>query len=331
MISWLWLTLGCAALVDNYTYKKVIPVGLASPDLRKACGLGESLSFPLRSFGKLPRTMVVAETTAGLCEEFEAWEARLTEAKSLKNLAGDARLAEVKDARLRAQRAHTRVATRYYRAFRELEKSYPKHTLGEGACPTIKEKDEVVYVVGLVAGLLAVLHSKNGANLASVPDSLLPRIARAATCVNAQKWWYVPHAIQGSVWAAVPGSGPEKIDPWKHLSDAADKGSSSGVRVGWGFHNLIAANAGRTKDLHFGLKAHAESKESKGAHPNWALLDEYAYYVSRHQSDLLWIAHAGHRTELFGDLPQTESESSQEEDPFGEEPTPTPAKGDPKK
>ena len=49
--------------------------------------------------------------------------------------------------------------------------------------------------------------------------------------------------------------------------------------------------------------------------------DQYAYEVSLHQSDLLWVSAKGHRTPELGDLPVSieETPSTQEEDPFGDD------------
>lgn len=305
--------MGCIKLVDNMVLSKVVPTGLGSSDLGKACALGESLSHPISSIKKTERSMVIAETTAGLCAELQVWEARLKEARALKNLQGASRVAEVKDARILAQRYHKMAATRYYRAFLYLESEYGD--VG-GVCPELKEEDEVVYVVGLVAGLLSVLNNKKGGGQVDISESLLAEIARGTKCVDNQKWWNTPHAIEGAVWASVPGSGPEDVDPWEYMKDSAEVGADTGVRVGWGFHNLIAANAGKTDILKMGIKAHAESMEIKSSHPNFALLDEYAYQVSLHESDLIWVQTKGYRTTVFGAMPAPPKIKVQEDDPF---------------
>ena len=84
----LFYFLGCASVIDYATVKKVAPRGLSKPDLGKACRLGESLNHVLPAFSRSEPNlaMVIAETTAGLCEEFPAWEGELRKERALKNL-----------------------------------------------------------------------------------------------------------------------------------------------------------------------------------------------------------------------------------------------------
>ena len=86
MYSLFTLFLGCAGIINYATVQKVAPKGLAEPDLAKACRLGESLNHVLPAFSYNPPelAMVIADTTAGLCEEFPAWEAELRKERALK-------------------------------------------------------------------------------------------------------------------------------------------------------------------------------------------------------------------------------------------------------
>ena len=76
-----------------------------------------------------------------------------------------------------------------------------------------------------------------------------------------------------------------------------------GVRIGWAMHNLIAANSGEQDRVGQGILSHSYSIASNTADPDWQLLDEYSYWITRHQSDLIWTKHSGHRTEVLGSLP----------------------------
>ena len=319
----MFLFWGCASVINYATVQRIAPKGLATADLGKACRLGESLHHVLPSFSQNDPdlAMVISETTAGLCEEFDAWESELQKERSLKNLPlGPTRIAEVKDAQFRADRAHKRAAIRYYAAFEHLENHLG--ALGvDDSCPYIEPQEEMPFVIGGIAGVLAVLHDKQSGGQAGVPVDILPRIARVMECIDNDDWWYAPQAIQGSVWVTIPGSGPENIDPWTILTEAAQKGAPAGVRVGWAMHNLIGANSGENHRVQEGIVAHATSISVDAADPKWRLLDEYAYWITRHQSDLIWTREMGYRTENLGILPSTKSptENSLEEDAFEED------------
>jgi len=301
-------TTGCAKTVDRYVTKRVFPTGLAVPDVPKVCALGSSLVHPLAAVTRPdhpPRqTMVVAELTAALCEEGHAWEAELDAERARHNfhaLGGD-RAAEITDARLRAERAHLAAADRFYRSWQQVKPLYGP--VGEG-CPKLRnERDELVYLIGLVAGTLALLNDRAGGGEVGVPLDTLGRVARGAECLDNEKWWHTPGALRAAAWAIIPGSGPEDVDPFAAIEAEAAAGESSGVRVARALSVLVYANAGQRPKVEQGIRAHAASLSQTAQHPDWALLDEYARLVTLHESDLIWTGDEGHRTPVFGALPR---------------------------
>ena len=308
---------GCASHIDGFTLKKVVPVGMAQPDLGKACALGEGLNHPLRSLTKKTpnKAMIIAETTAALCLDVEAMEADLN-AERYKYLK---QVPLAMDAKISAERLHTQTSMRYYRAYLYLESAYGE--VGTGQCPAMKESDEAAYLIGLVSGTLAVIHNRLGGNKAGVSDVLLPKIARGSECLENAKWWYTPQALRAAVWSFIPGSGPESIDAWAHLKEAGQEGSKSNFRVAWGIHNLITSMSGKEEMLQVGLAQHAASITETEVGGEWGLLDEYGFRVSQHMSDLIWTREKGHRTKTFGDWPIAPAEEKQSEpDPFEEDP-----------
>ena len=173
----------------------------------------------------------------------------------------------------------------------------------------------------MMAGTLAQLHDKAGGNAVGVPMDTLPRMARAAECLDNEKWWYVPAAIQSSAWVSIPGSGPTDVDAWASLESAASQGEGTGVRVARAMAALIASNADQTEALRAGIVAHARSLETHPSDPKWALLDAYATSVSLYTSDRIWTEEHGHRTVEFGVLPGSgEGAVPEEPDPFASDP-----------
>jgi hypothetical protein len=312
-------TVGCAQKVDRFTIDRVVARGLAVPDVPKVCALGESLAHPLAatSSAKHPprEALVIAELTSATCEEEDAWSAELDGLRAKHNLLvlGDARANEITDARIREQRAHTAAATRFYRAFGQLEAKFGP--VGE-ACPKIAKKDEIVYVVGLVAGTLGLLHDRAGGGEVGVPIDTLGKVARGGQCLDDERWWHVPSALQAAAWEIIPGSQPTGVDPWERAKAAADAGDTSGVRIARALQVLVAANAGRTDVVDSGLRAHAASIAGTPQSADFALLDEYARLVDLHQSDVLWTEATGHRTPVFGTLPGDDKPAAPPPDPF---------------
>lgn len=317
---------GCAGTVDRFAVNRIVhQQGAKVDDLGKACALGASLAHPLAALGterRPPRmALIIAETTAGLCGELQSMEAELESVRARRNwqALGEHRVAEMRDARLREMRLHAESAKRYYRAWGQMTEAFGPF---DGDCPKIRERDEIVYLLGLVSGLRALLHDKAGGSTVGVPADILGEVSRGARCLDNEEWWHAPGALEAAVWAVVPGSGPEGVDPWEILRAEAQAGADSGTRVAWSLYALLAGNAGLREDLEVAIAGHARSLADTPADPDWLLLDEYALRVTGHESDLIWTEERGHRTETFGALPAPEQSSPLEagDDPFGGDP-----------
>jgi hypothetical protein len=173
---------------------------------------------------------------------------------------------------------------------------------------------------------LALIHDRRGGGTHGIPLDRLLEVARASECLDDATWWHVPMALRAGAWATIPGSGPAGSDAWALLDEAAGKGDVSGVRVARAVQALIAGNSGATDVVEAAIKAHAASLEGTPQASDWALLDQYALQVTTHESDRVWTAAKGHRTEAFGALPSDVKEEIRVPDMFsGSDPFGSPA------
>ncbi len=299
-------------------------------DTGTACALGAALVHPIDALskGRSELALAVAEGTGALCAEEDAWEADLEALRARGGHSGseEARAAAITDATLRAERHHAVAAARFDRAFGAIEGEWG--TVGDG-CPQIAERDEFVYLFGLVCGTLALLHDRASGGVHDVPLDRLGAVARGSICIDDAMWWSAPAALRAGAWATVPGLGPTGSDPWAELETAALTGDPTGVRVARAIQILIAANAGRNDVLEPALAAHAASRDAVPSEPDWALLDEYAYRIALQESDRVWSLATGHRTERFGSWPGSADAAPEPlgPDPFAPDapvPEPTP-------
>ena len=318
---------GCATKIDKITVKRVVARAMLVPDVGQACQIGASLRSPLAAATREARpahqALLIAEVTAGMCDEMAAWEHELDQAIALSEARGlppAQRALVAQDARLQADRAHTRAATRYLRAYEHGVAAFGP--LGTAACPKLKQREELPYLLSLVAGLQVVLHDSAAGSPLGVPKATILDVARGARCVDDAAWWYGPSAMQAAAWGTIPGSAPDSIDPWVQLDQAARGSDSTGVRVARGLQVTIAVNAGRDDLVQEAIRAHAAAIAATEADPRFALFDRYAYLLSRHQSDLIWAKEAGHRTPVFGVLPGDAAPQggALDSDPFGADP-----------
>jgi len=325
---------GCGPKVDKFVATRVVDRGAPVPDVDMVCELGVSLAHPLAALGSERRpphkALIIAEAASGMCLQPEVWEAELLGIRSRRNLValGEGRTAEVKDARLREKRAHAAAADRFYRAYLRMEQAFG--VVGEG-CPALKERDELVYLLGLYAGTFGLLHDRRSGGEVGVPLDTIAHIARGSVCLDDAEWWSVPGALQAAWWTLIPGSEPDGVDPWQSLEERAAAGDRSGVRLARALQVVLADNAGRQDLVAAGIRAHAQALKDTPADPEWALFDEYARLVTLHESDLIWTEDRGHRAAALGDLPgpdpveEPASPLPFEGDPFGEDPFAEPA------
>jgi hypothetical protein len=315
----------CAGKVDRFGVDRVLERGLRVPDLGMVCTMGEALVHPLSAItssrNPAHKVLLISETIAGTCTQQNAWEAETQALSVRQNLGalGAQRTNLLRDLKIQETRAHAATAQRFYRGYKHFEAEYGP--IGE-ACPRIRKDDEAVYLIGLISGVLALMHDKAAGNPMGVPTSTLLAVGRASRCLDSETWWHVPKALEAASFALIPGGEPAGFDAWAELQAAAEAGESSGVRVARAFSILFFANADRDDDVQQGIKAHAQSLKDTKQSTQWALLDEYARLVSLHESDLLWTRSKGYRTPQFGELPAAAApvESTTpdvfEEDPF---------------
>jgi hypothetical protein len=306
---------GCAASVNRFTIDHVVALARANADTGKVCMMGAALVHPIGAVDEDAHlALAIAEGVSAVCDQSVAWEADLAAARMKHNGAalGEGRAAEIIDAQLLARRAHARTAARFNRAYTQIESAFGP--IG-AECPSLNKREEFTYLFGLIAGTLALIHDSTAGGLNGVPHDRLGAVARGSRCLDDARWWYVPQALRGAAWAMVPGSGPNGVDGWQVLDQAATLGSVSGVRVAAAIEVLVAGNAGRTQVLERALAQHADARTKTAADAEWLLLDTYATEISTHQSDLVWSEATGHRTEVFGLMPG-KTFAAPAEDPF---------------
>ncbi|HEY3354909.1 MAG TPA: hypothetical protein VGQ83_16770 [Polyangia bacterium] len=295
----LWLASGCSLhaqtgkVMSSYAVEHVTPYLMQSSDVSMVCQTGVAMGAFLMSFERVTdppdRAGLVTLMAAGMCAESEAWEAELAQLRAVR----DNRAGEAQDARIREQRAHEVAAERYQAAYARLTRAFgaPGET-----CPKLEGRDELLYLLGLSSGLLAVFHDRAAGGSLGVPLSIPRAVAQAARCVDDARFWGVPRALQAAVWASVPGTVPDQTDPFAVLRESARRGQAEGVRLAGAFLVQTAAGAGKSDELRRAIKDHAESVKAKPAALAWRMLDRYATLMIEHESDKLWTGAKGHRT-----------------------------------
>ena len=318
-------------IMSSYAVEHMMPSMMTTDDVGMACETGVSMGAFLVSFGRVTdeprRAGTIAFLTAAFCAKEAGWEAELAQLRA----ARQQRAEEALDSRIAEKRAHQAAASRFYTAFKYLEGEFGR--VGEG-CPEIEAEDELIYLLGLTSGLLAVLHDRNAEGIVGVSMEIPPAVARASECLDNDKWWGVPQALRAAIWTSVPGATPEGVDPWQVLKDAAARGDRAGVRLAGSFEALAAAAAGRDDVLRGAVARFGSASETVEIDPSYRLLDTMAAQIVRFESDKIWTRKKGHRTPLgaLGTFPESEDAADEDDsllDGLGDEEEPASSTQDP--
>lgn len=317
------LTLGgCAGSLDRYMVKHPIGAALTTPDIDLACRSANGTRPIAASLSskehKNYRSMIILDTTAAACAQMAAMEAELEAERAMYALQGEAQLVAVKDARAVQRRQSTLAARRQWRAYQRLGRVMGP--LGE-SCPKLRNREEeLVWFIGILGGTMAVLGDSEGGGEVGVPIGVVKEVARAGTCLDDEDWWSVPSALQASVWAMIPGTAPEGVDPFDALEEAANRGETQGMHLARAIQMKVSSVAGRDDRVKEGILAFNEATRSPPA--EFALLEDYARKMALHEADLLWTRAGGYRAPTLGELPGDGADDSPGSgaDPFADDP-----------
>ncbi|GAA3964183.1 hypothetical protein [Allohahella marinimesophila] len=282
----------------NFAEEHQVPFILGTDDVGMNCASSEALAPLLLSFGRVrdePNKMaVMVYGAAGVCAEGAALDQELRYIRAIKNQ----NAMEAEDAMITQKRLNIVAAKRSYLAYQYLVKEY-----GEtgGECPDLdNEIDEIVYMNGLLAGLLSLNNEIASTSGLGIPKNIAAKVGRSATCLDDDKWFGIPSALQATVWALLPGAQPEGEDAFKRLEIAVKKGEKGGVRVAHVLQATAAYGKGKDELVREVIKQHVKSKERRESNEQYLFLDELSTTMLTALSDKLWTQATGHRTPIGG-------------------------------
>ncbi|MFY9180444.1 MAG: hypothetical protein WAO12_11795 [Venatoribacter sp.] len=283
--------------VYSFTENYAIPHTLKSTDTGYACSMSGSMLPVLTTFSDITRSPDLIATTMnmlmGLCAESVASEHLLSYARAYREQNVNA----AKDSRIKEKRAYAVAASRQYASFQYLSAKY-----GEpgGKCPKINKEDEIHWLLGNVAGLQAVLSDLKAESSVNVPKDIAMKATRGLQCLDNEKWWGLPQAMQAGIWLMMPGSGPEGVDPWDEMKAAEKLGTKGGVRFAFAIEAIIADSTGHTQELKDAIRRYGESMKENPGDKKYALIDVLSAEQIQIISDRLWTENTGSRTPFGG-------------------------------
>ena len=285
------------SVMQGLSKEHTTPYLLQQKDLGMSCAMSEATTPMMMSFGRVtddPNQLgVMMNLSAAGCSIERAREQDLAYHRLMRDRDTDT----ARDARYNAQRDYREATLRYYRSWQNLNAHYGD--IGNQQCPTSKletEMDQFMYLSGLIAGLQAMNTQVRSGEQLGVPNNIGSRVARAADCLDDDRWWGVPGAMKAAVHAMFPSAAPEGAQPFEELEVASRKGEEAGVRVANVFHAVAAQNAEDRQRVRDVIRRHAEAIENREPAEDWVMIDETATQQIRAISDVLWTKATGHRT-----------------------------------
>lgn len=284
-------------VISHYASDHVVPYVKATddPDLA-TCGTGLGQNHFVASFSRVmddpAYVMFYNNLLSGYCADSKAAEANLRYLRARR--AGN--VAEASDARTEEKRWHTVTAKRRQQAFQEAVSIYALPDSGE--CPRLRDdSDQITYLLALVTGLQAVQSDFLSGAQVGVPRNIAINAGRAAECLDNEKWWGVPRAIQATVWNFVPGTTPEGVSPWRVYEQSAELAERSGMRLALALWATGAQNQGNDEQLRLAMRA-AGAIDPASTPEEYRLIDRLATVQLRHLSDQVWTEMSGERTPM---------------------------------
>ncbi|MBK7300180.1 MAG: hypothetical protein IPI79_07210 [Moraxellaceae bacterium] len=260
--------------VKHFSTENVMPVILSSDDVPTVCHANETNTPLLMSFTKfgVDNSMLLAFGYSGA------------------SIAQDARTAQ----QLLNKEAGKRQLHAYQYTVDYFKNEY-RYNLGEGSCPKIKEDNEqLLLIIGATAALQALKSDVASGRLINFDMGIPAKVGRAMDCLDNDKWWGEPKAIQAGLKIILPKDALEEQQGWKQLQDSTDIGLQTGVRLSHATYAAIASIKGRDDYLRDALKRF-EALPNALLNNKYALLNTIAAIQVRQVANLYWVKNTGHR------------------------------------
>lgn len=302
-----FLLSGCSQVIKvganvalGFTQNHIVPPMMAFDDPAMMCAGGDSLTpviMTTKSMGADPaKVATLLYLVSGICAENKATEAdlrylRASRANQLDE-AKDARLEEKRWAEIAARREYAG-----YQLFAEHWEHQYRVKMGE-QCPAMKnDQDKLIFLVGYVSGVNAVVNDIASGGNVNVPKDIAAFANRGMACLDSTKFWGAPNALRAAIWTLLPGAGDGNPDPWQVLKDSSAQGEKSGVRLSQAIYAVAAQASGDKAKLREAIRTYGQSiGDDKPVNADYKLVDGLARMMVRNISDKYWTENTGQRT-----------------------------------
>ncbi len=280
----------------GYAEDQGVPYMLASDDVALGCSMAEAFTPFLLSFSRVTTSpdqlAILFYLVAGNCTEFKAQEQELRYLRAIyaKNSI------EAQDARIAQQRLLSLAAHRQLTGYFSLVTAQ-----GEpgGVCPEFdSDNTELFWLFGLLNGIQAIINDIASGGNSEVPMDIAAKVARGAACLDNEKWWGVPAAIQAAIWITIPGDQPVSRTPRQALQQSLQIGLQQGMGISHVLAALVYLGQGETEEVKQIIRSYASFSKQASDNQDYEILNKVSRLQMQAISDRLWTEATGKRTPL---------------------------------
>lgn len=286
-------------IVLGFTKDQVVPYVLTTDDVKAGCAMIDAFapvisSFPLNKSSSY-QLAIVFDFFSGSCIEFKAWEEELRYLRAI--YANN--VAEAQDARINQKRLLNQSAQKQLKAFRNLSFAFKEESGRD--CPDLTTaKGDFYWLTGMLGGLKAILNDLSSEGAAKVPLDIAFKVSRGVACLDNQKWWGLPKAIQATVWASFPSNKPAEVEPLSMLEQSIQTGLSKGMRLPQILAAQVYIGLGNVEQIKNIIRNDVKRIPRFIPNPEFRFLDAVVTLQLQAISDRLWTEKIGKRTPIGG-------------------------------
>lgn len=280
----------------GYAEEEGAPYMLSTSDVALGCSMAEAFTPFLLSFSRVTtppdQLAILFYLMAGNCIESEAQEQELRYLRAIyaKNSI------EAQDARIAQQRFLEIAASRQLMGYNALISAIAEPG---GICPEFSsEKEELYWMFGLLNGIQAIINDiASGGNI-EVPLDIAAKVGRGAACLDNEKWWGVPEAIQAAIWIAIPGNDAAGKNPRDSLQHSLEVGIQQGMGVSHVLAAQVYLGQGEKAEVRRVLRSYSQLSKQAPKNLEFDILNKISRLQMQAISDRLWTEATGKRTPL---------------------------------
>ncbi|NOQ12994.1 MAG: hypothetical protein GQ583_00745 [Methyloprofundus sp.] len=280
----------------GFTEEQAIPFILKTEDIDMGCVMSEAFTLFIQSFSQVTsppnQLAIMFNLLAGNCAEFKAWEEELRYLRAMRAK----KIEDAKDALIKQKRYLHLAARRQLAGYKNLKLAF----IEPGSdCPDFNSKNgEFFWLVGLLDGLQAIFNDMLSGGHLGVPLDIGLKVGRGASCLDNEKWWGMPSAIQATIWSIFPDIKPEGKDPFMMLEQSMYMGKQQGMCISMVLAAQVYSGIGDIDKVKEIIRSHAMVIEKIPVNPKFRILNEMTTLQLRAISDRLWTTATGSRTPI---------------------------------